>query len=448
MRTVERVRTSEAEPTAASYARRRVHGKLRDERAPICPSFRTHGHPAFRIFPRSSLEETPTTGARRGEIMRAAVLSRCFAVFALGLVACTGSESASSASGDAGPYPPTDGGSAITGLTPMTWTWVPFSGAHCRDGSTTGIAVNPAPSSDKLLILLEGGGTCASAASCANNPSKYGKPEFEAFVASGPFGMGHAGIMDRSDAANPLRDWNFVYVPYCTGDVHAGNNPRGSVPGVPGMQAFVGYVNVGLYLERVRPTFPGVTQVLLAGVSAGGYGARANYYQVHDAFDPVPVFDLDDSGVPLAAAYDPPCLQGNVATLWGYDKTILARCGADCPDKTNFAMDAAKHLLKTYPGVSFGLLESTDDATITASLGYGTNGCTGTQALSAATFTAALTDMEQELMPYPNSGAFLFAGTDHTTLETAALDTRTAGGVKLTDWLATLLLGTVTNVGP
>src|SRR5438132_420164 len=38
----------------------------------------------------------------------------------------------------------------ITGLTDKTWTWVPFAGAVCRDGSGTGIAVNTNPGATKV----------------------------------------------------------------------------------------------------------------------------------------------------------------------------------------------------------------------------------------------------------------------------------------------------------
>ncbi len=53
-----------------------------------------------------------------------------------------------------------------------------------------------------------------------------------------------------------------------------------------------------------------MTKVLLTGISAGGFGAAANYPQVARAFAPVPVYDLDDSGPPGAEdPYLPKCLQ-------------------------------------------------------------------------------------------------------------------------------------------
>ena len=49
--------------------------------------------------------------------------------------------------------------------------------------------------------------------------------------------------------------WNLFFVPYCTGDLHAGNNPRaGGGNGVPADQSFVGYANMAHYLKRIVPT--------------------------------------------------------------------------------------------------------------------------------------------------------------------------------------------------
>jgi hypothetical protein len=61
-------------------------------------------------------------------------------------------------------------------------------------------------------------------------------------------------------------------------------------------QKFVGYAVISLYLQRLVETFSGVTQVLLTGMSAGGFGAAANYLQVARSFGSVHVYLLDDSG--------------------------------------------------------------------------------------------------------------------------------------------------------
>lgn len=361
------------------------------------------------------------------------------------------------ASGDGStpPPPPADGGAdsaganttPITGVPDKTWTWVPFAGAVCRDGSATGIAVNLNPAATKVMIYLEGGGACFNDFTCARNPTTFGSAEF----ASWSQGQ-HPGAFDRADAANPVKDWSFVYVPYCTGDVHAGNKPDGkSNDGAT--QRFVGYANVALYLKRLVPTFPTATQVLLTGVSAGGLGTVANYEQVATAFGSVPVDMLDDSGPMFEEPTLATCQSSDVAAQWGLAKTFLATCGADCADNdggtTDFLTRYTVHLVKKYPNRKFGFMDSVDDGTMTYFFGFGYANCTGLRQLTQDQFTAGLTDIRTKLSPYTNFGTFYFAGTDHTTLGTTSFDTRKAGAsTKLTDWMGQLISGTVTNVGP
>jgi hypothetical protein len=161
---------------------------------------------------------------------------------------------------------------------------------------------------------------------------------------------------------------------------------------------------------------------------------------------------------------DPPlakCLQKEWDDLWGFEKTILAECGSDCPDHTNYSLDLTAKVLKEYPNVPFGLVEDTDDSVITLFYGYGSNNCASAflpNVLSASQFTGGLLDERTRLQAdgLHNTGSFIFQGTTHTSLGgSSTYDSVTAGGgdggaaVKLSDWVTTLVnSGTVTNVGP
>jgi hypothetical protein len=325
---------------------------------------------------------------------------------------------------------------------PDTWVWVPIDGAHCRDGSGTGISVNvssAAAGKDKLMIFLQGGGACFNSFTCGANPANSSAQQTP----------GATGIYDRTNSANPVKDWNFVNLPYCTGDVFSGNNPKGSVPGVSGTQMFVGYANMALFLKRIIPTFPGMKQVLLTGVSAGGFGAAANFVQVAKAFGSVPVVDLDDSGPPMDDPYDASCLQDQVRQLWDLDSTVLAECGSDCPDKKNYQTALALHAAKEYPNASVGLVDDTGDGVISGFFGFGQNNCTGSfgTPISKAQYTMGLDDLRTKLAA-TKWASFIFDNTVHTTLSSATYYSRTAGGVLLTDWVTQLLAGTAKNEGP
>jgi hypothetical protein len=328
-----------------------------------------------------------------------------------------------------------------------TWTWIPFPNALCRDGSTTGLGVNLHAASKKIVIFLQGGGSCYSAASCATNPSHYGKAEF-----SGPT----TGIFDRTNATNPVKDWNMVFVPYCTGDMHVGNAPDRSVPGVAQPQQFMGYGDMAAFLQRIVPTVPGADQVLLTGSSAGGIGAVGTYLQVQAAFGGTKVFLLDDSGPVLGPALEPPCFQTGLRALWNLDTTVLAACGSACPDPTDYLLPYLEHATQTHSSSTFGLISSIADSTVRKDLGVAQNGCTGTTSVTAAAFATALADLRTQLATSPNFGTF-YIGTcggpagqcsTHTWLSSPELYTVTAGGMILADWAAKLVAGTVTNQGP
>jgi hypothetical protein len=365
----------------------------------------------------------------------------------------------------------------VTDLSANEWVWVPVDGAVCRDGSPTGFAVNIAsPASTNLMIYLEGGGACMDQFFCEVTPSTWGESQFNAWK-SGSSDVElqpNSGVVSRTDTSNPMAGWNFVYVPYCTGDVFAGDNPAGMVPDVTGMQHFVGYTDVGLDLDRIVPTFPQVTKVLLTGISAGGFGATANYVQAARHFGSTPVYLLDDSGPPMEAPYLAACMQTQFAALWGMGGA-LADCGSDCSNPSSYFVDFAKHLGNTYPNVPFGLIESAQDATMSLFFGYGNPGnCVGSALPGAseapATFQAGLQDFETQLAGTPNFGSFVLGGsriTQHPSInKTSTLDgdgtnvtasllvpdggvVADAGTIALTDWIATLVNeGKVSNVGP
>lgn len=344
------------------------------------------------------------------------------------------------------------GGATGTGGAPFTptgnpitapagqWTYVEFPDTHCRDDSAAGIAVVLNSASTKLMIYLEGGGACFDGVTCLANPANVGAQQ----------NAKTGGLFDRSNTANPVRDWNVVYVPYCTGDVHAGTNDAGNIGGP---QHFVGRLNIEKFMNRVVPTFPNVTQVLLTGISAGGFGAAANADFVQYAFGTVPVTLIDDSGPPMSSQYVPACLQDKWRTTWGLDGSILKDCGADCPNHSDFTLDFAKHLAKRHPNTLGGLIETTGDNTITLFYGFGTNNCTGglTTPVPAATFQAGLMDFRSQMQAdgYSNFGTYFISGTQHTWLGGASVYTQTTGGVKLIDWVSNLIDGTsAANVGP
>jgi hypothetical protein len=348
---------------------------------------------------------------------------------------------ASDAAAEGGPPPFVSTGTPIT-ATDAAWTWVDFPDSFCRDGSTAGLAVSLESASDKVMIYVEGGGACFDPITCLANPANVSNQKAQKT----------AGVFDRTNAANPVKDWNFVYLPYCTGDIGAGANPNGTVSGVTGTQKFVGYLNMKAFLNRVVPTFPSATHVLLTGISAGGFGAAADAMLVQRAFPSVKPALVDDSGPPMSSKYLPTCLQDEWRTTWGFDDSFLKDCGSACPNHSDYILDYSKFLGRSYADRMAGLIESSDDGVISAFYGYGQNNCTGSlfTPISAADYSAALVEFRGAMAGVdPNFGTYYPSGTQHTWLGDNSLYTETMGGTTLVDWFTKIVDDTsVSQVGP
>ncbi len=109
---------------------------------------------------------------------------------------------------------------------------------------------------------------------------------------------GNQGLFSTS-ADNPVGDYNMVYVPYCTGDLHGGSFPASPgliSQGVEGLQQFVGHQNVERALALLDEGLDAPGKVLLTGSSAGGFGTLLNFGAVADTFTDSDLFLVDDSG--------------------------------------------------------------------------------------------------------------------------------------------------------
>lgn len=307
------------------------------------------------------------------------------------------------------------------------------AGARCRDGRPAGFGYSLSPGAGRVLIYLEGGGACFNAA-CPLTQVEL------------PFVPPGDGVFDRFNPSNPFRDAHLVYVPYCTGDVHAGDAEDVKVPGLLGRQQFVGYRNLGLFLERWVSMFRAAHQVVLTGVSAGGFGAALNYPRVKRAFAPAEVVLLDDSGPPMRDDIIGSCLQRRWRELWGLDRTALAECGSACRDPDRWVHDLGGYLADVAAPGQWGLISTTGDAVIRAFYGMDARDCRGgLPATGRRDYARALFQLRRE---YANFATFYARGPGHTCLRGPCFSLAREGGQALTGWVSRLLEGRARHVGP
>lgn len=298
-----------------------------------------------------------------------------------------------------------------------TWTWVDFPDSRCDDGSTTGIAVNTSSTSNNLVVFLMGGGACWDYLTCyVLNLAGHGpfqRPQFDAAR-----GMLNGSLFDRTAAQNPFRGWNQVFVPYCTGDVHGGNN----VMVYSGRtHHHEGRVNMNAFLGRLAATFPAPDRLVVSGSSAGGFGAAFNYSLFRTVWPSGQVYLIDDSGPVLQGDAIPPAFRDAWFASWRIDQVIDPLCGGlACRADLSLAVPA---LAALYPNDRFALLSSLQDQTIR-----------GYFLLTPEAFEAALLSLAQNVIdPLPNFRYFITSGQRHTMLGSPA--SHASAGTPLYDWL-------------
>jgi len=228
------------------------------------------------------------------------------------------------------------------------WTYTLVDGAVCGNGDPVGVATNRG-SSSRLLLYLEGGGACWDRFTCDSGFAFFTDTGIPDSVIR-QIESAAVGIFSRTSSANPFLDDSYAYVPYCTGDVHSGQNPD-----PPHGVQHVGALNFAAMLPRILATFPDVTEVVIAGTSAGGYGI---VYQIESLVAALPptttVSAVIDSAVPMPPF--PGAERGVADQLAAWDPVLCDDCVT--------AHDQWQHVQSTLPNVRLGLIQSLGDTTL------------------------------------------------------------------------------------
>lgn len=198
----------------------------------------------------------------------------------------------------------------VDGGNNYNWEKVALPGTTCGNGSQYKFFVRRT-ASPNVLFLFEGGGACWDYDTCsgragilgAANPNGIADDYMQQFTAKyvSPLVNGaDPGLPFRSRTDIATKDWNIVYMPYCTGDVHVGNNSvtytdsTGQQP--PLAWHHSGYGNTIAAINYAKVQFPSVQKLLVTGYSAGGTATSAAYYFVRRGINPARGYFLNDSG--------------------------------------------------------------------------------------------------------------------------------------------------------
>lgn len=230
----------------------------------------------------------------------------------------------------------------VNGGNDYAWERIEIPGTVCSDGSQYKFFVHDDLSSSDLVLYFEGGGACWDYESCSGQLGILG--------AANPNGIADdyvtqlaatyvSPIMNGADPGLPLRSkdpiategWDVVFMPYCTGDVHVGNevqtytDPSGQNPPITFRHA--GFTNTQAALAYLADRFPNIDRLLVSGFSAGGVATAAGYYEARTTLDPNAGFMLNDSG-PLfpadSAGDNSRPLHDTITDAWGLETVFAA----------------------------------------------------------------------------------------------------------------------------
>jgi len=300
-----------------------------------------------------------------------------------------------------------------------SWQWVDVEGTQCMDGSQTGVYIRYSKTGNKNFgVYLNGGGACFNTITCntASTNPKPGSP-------------GSAGIFDvRSD--NPLYDYNWMTVPYCTGDVHSGNAESPS--SFKTHREFRGLVNLKLMMARATETFQDVGTLFITGESAGGFGALASYPTLRAFFPDARGVLMDDSGPILDDVALPPCLQAKWRQLWNLNDGLPADC--PCNNDAGNLVSAWSYGHNKYPKDSFSLISSVNDATISTFFAFSNNNCKAVLPVGYNKLQAGL-----ERLADSGESVYMIPGNTHTHTSSSEFFSRNVNGVNLYEWIGQLL---------
>ena len=303
-------------------------------------------------------------------------------------------------------------------------------------------------STNKLLVYYQGGGACWENTSCNFPTCKLTKSvEDENPGRSGGFGFFKA---DNPD--NPFADWNIVYIPYCTCDVHFGDAVQTYTGSEPDVTIYHrGFQNSKVVEKIAREYFANPAEVVVAGSSAGGYGALFNGPHVRQAWPSAHLSVLGDAS---SGVITPEFLENEFGN-WAFRDNIpdnVPEAAAAIDDGSGIvgyitaAARAIPHAnwaqyTTAYDGSAFGQTGiyriMLNDNNPLAALNWWESTCDfNAEMISAVADTYATTSAEKDNYRY-----FIGAGTQHTIFQQDKVYAGQEGGEPMTfaEWMTTMI---------
>lgn len=317
----------------------------------------------------------------------------------------------------------------------------------CANGSEYAFFVDPG-TVNKLVVDFDGGGACWNDGTCSqpSNPEN----EFGGVYIDGVYGspedFGYNGIFDRENEDNPFRDWYHVYISYCTGDLHLGDN-LATYTGPDGefRVNHNGAANARSALGWIFDNFSAPETVLVTGISAGAYASIVWLPEIAKAYPEADLYQLGDSG---AGVVTDTFFTGDAANwrledaLPDLSEPVVLDENAIINLYTGVGRDYPEAVLSQYNSLLdgtqigfYGLMQGVSPPTEEVSLEWSAKMTASLVALTEATpdFRAYVSILDVDNDPAN--------GTSHVILNRPEFYTLEMNGVRFADWLGDLVSG-------
>jgi hypothetical protein len=312
---------------------------------------------------------------------------------------------------------------------------------------------------NKLLVYYQGGGACWEELTCSipvcddsvvTDASAGGTDNPNAFG---------SGFADVNNPDNPFRDWNVVFVSYCSCDIHFGDAAQdydNLNDGTPVHVEHRGYQNAKIVEKWAREHFVAPDEVFVTGSSAGAYGAWFNGPLLIDVYPAASFRILADAGNGVVTqdfleTYFPNWnFEGNLPPDIPELKEVLDE-GLGIPGYTEvvareFPDTLWAHYTSAFDGGAGGQTGfynlMLNDNEVTAALTWWEGSCAWNEAMREQAISTA------DAVP-TNYRYYIGTGSRHTMWGSDKVYTDTTGGVPtLVDWVNGMLDSTVAAPDP
>jgi hypothetical protein len=252
------------------------------------------------------------------------------------------------------------------------------------------------------------------------------------------------GIFKTDNAANPVKDWSMVYIPYCTGDLHAGSSTKTYAnvghPVFPLPSTFEiqhkGFDNFMVVLDWMKKNVDKPKSVLVTGSSAGGYGASINFPWVAKTYPNAHLYVIADASQGVTT----PAWDAGTPGRGSWNLQFAPGVYGSDPTQARSA-DLLREAAAAYPHAKVAQFTTALDSVQVGFYGvmkayYGPGGSCPNPTVD---WYQQMVGSLQSYADVPNYRYYLAGGTYHTNLRSPSFYTESSAGATYSEWVANML---------